>query len=283
MRAPTERFQAFHKQSEKFFVIPDAWDVMSAVVLYHSGYESVSTTSVGLGFALGCPGDTMISKDEMLQMVRAICKASPLPVSVDLESGYADNADDVEDVVRETIEAGAAAIALEDSNGIPGKGLRPAEEHAERIRAARRAADKAGVKLFINGRTDPFWNNDGVADDIKAKESIRRANLYIEAGADGAFISGFKPIAADTLKTLVQGLKAGLSTLIGAGGPSVDEMEKIGVRRLHLGSLPTRAQFGYLTQAIKEMRENRDPGLLNKYAIPTKDINALVRPYWQTR
>lgn len=283
MRASESKFCDFHKLHERFFVLPDAWDIMSAVILEHCGYKAISTTSVGLGFALGCPGDTAISKDEMLQMVTAICRAATVPVSVDLESGYADTAAGVEDVVREVIQAGAVAVALEDSDGIPGKALRPAEEHAERIRAARRAADKEKAPLFINGRTDGFWINDDIPNDIKTHEAIRRGNLYLSAGADGVFISGHKPIPADIVGALAKGFDRPFSTLIGSSGPSITEFERLGVRRLHLGSLPTRAQYGYLKQAIERVRDHGDASLLNQYAIPTKDINGLVRPFWQSR
>ena len=283
MRASESKFRDFHKLHERFFVLPDAWDVISAVILEHCGYKAIATTSVGLGFALGCPGDTAISKDEMLTMVTAICRAATGGVSVDLESGYADTAGGVEDVVREVIQAGAVAIALEDSDGIPGKVLRPAEEHAERIRAARRAADKEKVPLFINGRTDGFWINDDIPNDIKTREAIRRGNLYRAAGADGVFISGFKAIPADVIEALVRGIDGPFSSLISANGPTIAEFERLGVRRVHLGSLPTRAQYGYLKQALERLRDHGDASLLNQYAIPTREINSLLRSYWQSR
>jgi 2-methylisocitrate lyase-like PEP mutase family enzyme len=283
MQASNETFAAFRKLHERFFVLPDAWDVMSAILIEHCGYPAVSTTSVGLGFALGCPGDIAISKDEMLDVVGHISSAVKVGVAVDLESGYADTPEGVERVVAEVIAAGAVGVALEDSDGIPGMALRPAEEHAGRIRAARRAADRAGVALFINGRTDPFWMNDGVSDDDKAREAIRRSQIYLEAGADGMFISGYKAIPAPIVARMVQAIKAPFSTLMSAGGPSIAEFEQLGVKRLHSGSLPTRALWGMLDRAFVAMRDQGDLSLCFQYAPTTKQINEVMRPRWQAQ
>lgn len=283
MRASDQIFQDFIKLHDRFFVLPDAWDIMSTVAIRHCGYPAVSTTSVGLGFDLGCPGDIAISKDQMLSMVGAICRAAQCGVSVDLESGYADTPEGVAGVVGEVIELGATGIALEDSDGIPGARLRPAEEHAERIRAARRAADRARVPLFINGRTDGFWINDGIPDDEKATEALRRSRLYLDAGADGIFISGYKAIPAPIIARLIGGIPAPFSTLVSAGGPSIAEFRQLGVRRLHLGSLPTRAQYGFLEQALQRVRTDDDTALFNQHALPTKAMNELFRPFWNSQ
>jgi len=283
MRASIQTFEAFRKLHERFFVLPDAWDIMSAVLIEHCGYPAVSTTSVGLGFALGCPGDTAISKDEMIKAVAQICSFVTIGVAVDLESGYADTPGGVEQVVGEVIEAGAVGVALEDSDGIPGKALRPAEEHAERIRAARRAAERAGVPLYINGRTDPFWINDGVADEIKMREAIRRSEIYLAAGADGMFISGYKAIPGPVIAQMVAAIKAPFSTLTSTNGPSVAEFERLGVRRLHPGSLPTRALWGMLESAFVALRERGDLSQFNQNAPATRDINQVLRPLWQAR
>jgi 2-methylisocitrate lyase-like PEP mutase family enzyme len=283
MRASDEKFRAFRDLRQRFSVLPEAWDVVSAAVIDSCGFPAIGTTSVGLGLALGCPSDTAISKDEMLQVVTAICAIARAPVCIDLESGYADTAAGVGAVVREVIEAGAIGFNIEDSDGIPGKDLRPADEHAERIGAARRVADEEKALLYIVGRTDSFWLlNDDRPDEAKAQESIERANLYLSAGADAIFISGRTGLSEAVLRALIAGIDGPVNTLASAKGLSVADFERLGVRTLHLGSLSMRAQTGYLKRCIERLREG-DLALQTEFAIPTKDINELVRPYWQSR
>ncbi len=282
MKADAALFAEFRRLTQDFIIVPDAWDIMSAVVMQTCGYKAISTTSVGLGFAIGAPADIIIPRDDMLRVVRDICAAVKVPVSVDLESGYADTIDGVEEVVRMTIDAGAAAVALEDSDGVPGKALRPAEEHAERIRAARRAADKEKVALFINGRSDCFWLNDGKSDADKVAESIRRGNLYLDAGANGVFISSSRPLSPAILRELASGLRGPLSVLFSSPEIPVADYAGLGVKRLILGSLPMRAQTGYMMKALNAVKDTGDSSGFQQFAIPTKDINGLVRPFWQT-
>ncbi len=282
MRASEEKFSIFRKLAEKFLVVPDAWDIVSAIIMENCGYPAISTTSAGLGLALGCPAEDVISRSEMVRVVGDICRAVKVPVSVDLESGYADSADGVEETTHEVIEAGVVAVSLEDSDGVPGKALRPAEEHAERIRAAKRAAEKHKVALFVNGRSDGFWINDGVPDSEKAREAVRRGNLYLAAGADGVFISGNKAFSSELISTLVSGLKGPLNVLVYPKGPGLSELERLGVRRATLGSGPMRAQTGFLHHLLTRVREDRDLSLLDQYGIPTKELNKLVKPYWQS-
>lgn len=283
MRANDEKVQGFRKLYEQFVVIPDAWDIVSAVILEQCGYKAISTTSAGLGLAVGCPVDDAISRNEMVRVVTGICRAVTVPVSVDLESGYSDTASGVEETTRAVIEAGVVAVAIEDSDGVPGKALRPAEEHAERIRAARRAAEKAKISLFINGRSDGFWINDDIPEEEKVREAIRRGNLYLAAGADGIFISGNKAFSPEIVRALVAGLRGPLNVLVYPNGPSISELGRLGVRRITLGSLPMRAQAGFLKHVISKVRETGDLSALSEYGIPMKDLNNLVRAFWQSR
>lgn len=283
MRASDSKFRDYRALREGFSVLPEAWDILSAAIIDTCGFPAVGTTSVGLGMALGCPGDTAISKNEMLGAVRAICRAVKVPVCVDLESGYADTATGVGEVVGEVIEAGAVGFNIEDSIGIPGKGLRPADEHADRVRACRRVAEREGVPLHIVGRTDSFWLlNDDRPDEVKAEEAIRRANLYLSAGADAIFVSGRTGLTPDVIAVLVAGIDGPFNTLISPKIKSIEDFRQLGVRTLHTGSLGTRAQTGYLKQAMKRLREG-DPSLQTQFAIPTKEINEFVRPYWKSR
>jgi 2-methylisocitrate lyase-like PEP mutase family enzyme len=283
MKASADRFAEFHRLYRDFFIVPGAADIMTAIMMQHAGFKAIGTSSVALGLQLGCPGSAAISKEEMIRVVADICRAVALPVSIDLESGYSDNAAGVEDVTREVIRAGVVAFNLEDSDGIPGRGLRPQEEHCERIRAARRGADREGVALFINGRTDPFWNVDGKSMQEKAEESVRRANAYMAAGADGVFISGVKGIPAEIIAFMVERIDGPFSTMLNTNGPTIEELRQMGVRRLTLGGLVARSQAGYVAAALRELLAANDVSLFKKYELPLGELNPLVAPFWAGR
>jgi len=280
MVASKELFARARELESGFYILPDIGDIMGAVLAVDAGYPAVGTTSVGLGFVHGCPATDAVSRDVMLESVIAICRAVQVPVFVDLEQGYADAASGVGEVVGEVLEAGAVGFNIEDSNGIPGAPLRPAEEHAERIAAAREAADKLGLPALITGRTDLFWLNAEMSPQERAEEAIRRANLYLAAGADSIFISGRKAIPADILRQLVAGINGQLNSLISAGGPTLAEYRDLGIHRLQTGSMIVRAQSGLVRQALKQLTEF-DTSLFDKFAIPTPELNKLVDGYWK--
>jgi 2-methylisocitrate lyase-like PEP mutase family enzyme len=282
MKASIEKFHTFRKLHSDFLVLPGACDLLSAMMLQECGYPAVATTSVGLGYPVGCPQEYMIPKEQMLELVGNICRAVSVPVELDFESGYSDTAEGVVDSVLEVIDLGVVAIRLEDSDGIPGKGMRPPEEHCERIRAARRAGEKAGVPLFITGRTDPFWNDDGETIEAKIAESIRRSNLYLEAGADAIFVSARAGMNKDTVTQLVKGIKGEFATLYKPGGPSIAELKAIGVKRLTAGAMLINAQMAFLEKALRNLQKG-DISLFEQFRAPSKKLNDQVKPYWESR
>lgn len=283
MKASLEKFESFRNLHHGFLVLPGACDLLSALMLQECGFPAVATTSVGLGYPVGCPQDQAISKELMLEIVGNICRAVSVPVELDFESGYSETIKGVEASVKEVIELGVVAIRLEDSNGIPGKGMRPAEEHADRIRAARRAAESAGVPLFITGRSDPFWNDDGESTEAKIADSIRRSNIYLEAGADAIFVSSKYLMPKETVAQLVAGIKGEFATLYKPGGPTIAELKALGVHRLTAGAMLINAQMAFLEQALRRLNDNYDISLIEQFQFPTKKLGDHVRAYWKGR
>lgn len=131
-------------------VLPNAWDRVSARLGEEAGAAAVATTSAGLAWELGTPDGDRLERDRALAAVAAVASAVGVPVSADIESGYAADAAGVADTVRAVLAAGAVGINIEDAPHAPGRGpLRPVAERAERIAAALAAADEAGVPLFV--------------------------------------------------------------------------------------------------------------------------------------
>ncbi len=280
MKADIQTFKRFREAHENFLVLPGAADLLGAIMLQETGFPAVATTSVALGYAVGCPQSKAISKDLMFDIVGKMCRAVSIPVSIDFEDGYSETTEGVAENVRKVIDLGVVALRIEDSDGIPGKGLRPAEEHAERIRIVRRTAEDMGVPLFITGRSDPFWNDDGVSIADKAAEAIRRGNIYVEAGADAIFVSSRAPMVRETVAALVGGIKAPFATMYNPSGLSISELKELGVRRLSMGALAISSQLGFLEEGLREVQAHGTTDLFSKYKLPPARMSSLVEKYW---
>jgi 2-methylisocitrate lyase-like PEP mutase family enzyme len=159
-------------------VLPNAWDVGSAVIMADAGFPAVATTSAGIAFAQGLPDGERISKLRMLEIAGAIAAAVPVPVTADLEAGYGPKPEHVAATVRDAIAAGLAGCNIEDTLGRGGRKLYDFEAAVDRIRAGAEAANSAGVAFVLNARTDPYLSQLGDARTNFA-ESVRRANAYL--------------------------------------------------------------------------------------------------------
>src|SRR5213595_1817972 len=174
-----ERFRALHT-GPRMLVLPNAWDAVSARLIEQGGFPAIATSSAGVAWALGYADGERISRGEMLAVVRRVVQGVRVPVTADVEAGYGATAEAAAETARGVIAAGAVGMNLEDAK--PEGSLLPMEAQAERVRAARAAAPH----LVINARTD-WFPKAGI------EEAIRRANAYLAAGADCAFV----PFVAD--------------------------------------------------------------------------------------
>lgn len=196
-----------------------------------------------------------------------------IPVSADIESGYGTTPADVAETVRMAIAAGAIGINIEDAGCGSGALLRPVSESAERVAAARGAAEREGVPLFINARADVFLVG-GEPDSILIERALERFDAYAAAGADGVFAPG--ATGSSTIGTLVERTDLPLNVLASPAGPSIAELADLGVARVSSGSVPNRATLGLSHMLAKEYLES---GTLNSAAeaLDYKHVNELLR------
>jgi 2-methylisocitrate lyase-like PEP mutase family enzyme len=237
-------FRALHDRDAPPLRLLNAWDAGSAKVLVAAGAPALGTTSAGVAFALGLPDGERLTRGAMLAAVGAIAGAVGVPVSADLEAGYADEPAGVAETVRLALDAGAVGFNLEDGR-IDGS-LAPVDEHAARVRAAVAAVRASGIPAFVNARTDCVWLDAG--DEA---ETIARLRAYAEAGADGLFVPG----ATDPglLARLVAAAPLPLNVLAGPALPPVDELARLGVARVSSGSGPARLAFSAAYAAAQEL------------------------------
>ena len=193
-----ENFRALHHGAASL-VLPNAWDAGTAVLVANAGFPAIATTSAGVAFAMGRADGQQISRDDMLRAIESISARVSLPVTADIEAGYGDTPEEVGETGRLSIEAGAVGINLEDGIDHAAGTLYELPLAVERIAAARDAGQAAGVPLVINGRTDVYFS-PSLSDEEKFDEAVSRANAYIEAGADCAFV--IRVAEADAIRDL---------------------------------------------------------------------------------
>ncbi|MFF9243960.1 isocitrate lyase/phosphoenolpyruvate mutase family protein [Streptomyces sp. NPDC014776] len=250
-------------------VLPNAWDTTSARIVEDAGAAAVATTSAGLAWALGAADGDRLDRDRALDAVARVTGAVRVPVTADVESGYAADAAGVGDTIRRVIAAGAVGVNIEDAlYGSGEDALRPVAEQAERLTAAREAADAIGVPLFVNARIDTFLRGAGGVD-----LTLERAAAFLAAGADGIFVPGVvDPVA---VKALAEGIDAPLNVMAGPGAPSVAELAALGVARVSIGSGIAQAAHAVVRRAARELLGEGTYGALAG-GLDYGELNALL-------
>lgn len=256
------------------FVMPNAWDAGSALVLADAGFPALATTSAGIAFSLGkqdyqvSEGRLAVSREEMFERMRQIARAVPLPVNGDLEAGFGDEPEQVAETVRLAIEAGLAGGNIEDKR--PGGSLYDEGLAVERIAAARAAIDAAGSSFVLTARTDAFQTSSPEA----LAAVIGRANRFREAGADCLFAPGASDL--ETVRTLVREIAGPLNVVMGLGGSEGNARALLaaGVQRISLGGSIARSALGFVRRCAQELRDAGSIGFAAAQ-IPQSELNAL--------
>ncbi|MGR3875609.1 isocitrate lyase/PEP mutase family protein [Streptomyces graminifolii] len=231
-------------------VLPNAWDAASASQIAAAGAQAIATTSAGVAWALGRNDGHGMTRELAAEAIGRITASVDVPVTADIEGGYGTSPEDVAATVRAVVSAGAAGINLEDSVS-PGGPLHDADLQAARIRAAREAAADAGLPvLFINVRTDVYLFNIG-EESGRLDDVTRRAAVYAYAGADGLFVPGL--VDLPTVAELATRTALPVNIMAGPGAPSVEELRKVGVRRVSVGSAIPQAAYALAKRAATEI------------------------------
>jgi 2-methylisocitrate lyase-like PEP mutase family enzyme len=232
------------------FVLPNAWDAGSARILEQVGFPAIATTSAGIAWSLGVPDGGHLDLGTVFEQIGRIVAAVDVPVTADLESGYAD----VGETVRRAVEVGAVGGNLEDQVGGVLFGI---DEATDRIAAARAAAPPE--TFVINARTDTWFG--GVSGD-PFDATVERALRYVEAGADCVFVPGV--VEEDDVRRLAEAIPAPLNIVAGlASLTDAPTLFSLGVKRISLGGSLARAAYSHLERAAVELRDAGTLGFLD--------------------
>jgi 2-methylisocitrate lyase-like PEP mutase family enzyme len=247
-QAKAQSFKAMHREGA--LVLPNAWDAGSAAVMAAHGARAIATTSGGVSWSLGRPDGQGLSRDDMVEQVRRIAAAVDVPVTADVEGGYGPTPEDVAQTVEAVIAAGVVGVNIEDSQK-PGGPLFDSQEQAERLRAARAAAQRAGLpELVINARTDVFLFGIGNPGD-RLVDVIARAEEYEEAGIDSLFVPGLLDLT--TLAELVKAVSVPLNVMVSPGAPTVTALAEAGVRRVSVGTAMAQSAYGLVANMTEQV------------------------------
>ena len=225
MKTDADLFHELHA-GPRVLMLANCWDAGSARLLESLGASAIATTSAGLAWSLGYGDIDDLPIKALVPAVAAIARVIDVPLSVDMVGGYADDPAHVGENVAAVVAAGAVGINLED-------GAASADHTARKIEAARSAADRAGVRLYINARTDVYLRGL-VADPERVAESIARGRRYRDAGASGFFVP--KVVEENAIAEIAQAVDLPLNVLAWTGLPPASRLAELGVRRLSAGS-----------------------------------------------
>src|SRR3984885_1546071 len=265
-----DKLRALHNGPD-ILLFANAWDVASARILERLEFPAIATTSAGIANTLGYADSQQITSVEMLRVVSHIAHAVNIPVTADMEAGYATSAVQMHQVALQLIEAGAVGLNLEDGEDDEAR-VSETQAHVEKIQAVKEAGMQSGIPLVINARTDAYWATASPSPNRFA-ECVSRANLYRQAGADCIFVPGMKKI--DEIKKFLQESPGPMNVLGGPGGPTIDELKAAGVRRVSLGSGPSRAALGLLREIATELKSKGTYETLARYMLPASEVNAM--------
>ncbi|HJZ78021.1 MAG TPA: isocitrate lyase/phosphoenolpyruvate mutase family protein [Vicinamibacterales bacterium] len=267
-----DQLRSLHR-TPPIFVLPNAWDAASARLFVAEGFPAVATTSAGVAASLGYPDGGAVPAREMFEAVARIVRSVKVPVTADIEHAYAATPDAVADNVLRVIAAGAVGINLEDY--VPGAtDLEPLVLQVDKIKAIVKAANKAGVRIVINARTDVFLRALGPAE-VRLGTAIERGKAFLAAGADCVFVPGVRD--PETISALVTGIGGPLNVLAVAGSPSIAELEALGVARVSVGSGPMRATLALVRDVARELKEHGTYSAFTSKSMAFDDVNELMK------
>jgi 2-methylisocitrate lyase-like PEP mutase family enzyme len=266
-----ERFRALHER-DGAFIIPNPWDIGTARLLAHLGFEALATTSAGYAFSVGRP-DSTVSRAETLAHVAAIVSATDLPVSADLENGFGDAPEAAAETIALAAAAGLAGGSIEDVPGrtgpASGSNVYDIAHAADRIRAAAEVVRNLPFRFTLTARAENF-----IAGNPDLNDTIARLEAYQEAGADVLYAPGLT--SKDDIAAVVHSVDRPVNVVMGLQGAqlSLAELSALGVKRISVGSALSRAALGAFLRAAAEMRDHGTFTFAND-AVSYRDITSM--------
>lgn len=254
-------------QGPELLLLANAWDAGSARLVESLGAKAVATTSAGLAWANGYPDGDVMPLDRVVAAVASIARVIKVPLSVDMEGGYAPDPAGVGNAVSRVIDAGGIGCNIEDGEGT-------VDALCARIEQAKNSGVKAGVDFWVNARTDVFLA-ELAPPDKRVGEVLARARRYRDAGADSIFVPGLAD--PKEIRDIAGAIDRPLNVMVWPGLPPAADLQKLGVRRLSAGSGITQAVWGRTAALAKIFLSEGRSDVLRHEAMGYGAINPLFR------
>lgn len=239
-----EQFRALHERPGAF-IMPNAWDGASAVLLKHAGFEALGSSSYAIAAALGRPdGFRAVSRADSVANAILLRDLTGLPVNGDLEDGYGPGPEDCVATVEAAIAGGLAGLGIEDTTANPDQPIHEFDAAVARVRAAARAARG---RILLTARADGLINGRPDVD-----EALRRLVAFAEAGADVLYAPGLPDM--DAIRAVVRAVAPKPVNVLIGPGVSLADLASAGVRRVSLGAALYRRAMGGLLAAAEALR-----------------------------
>ncbi len=246
-------FRALHQRGQAF-IIPNPWDVGSARLLAHLGFEALASTSAGYAFSAGKP-DGAISREQLMTHIADLAAATPLPLSADLQNGFGDAPEAAAETIILAASAGAVGGSIEDSKsevsiGAADNPVYELEDAAERIRAAVEASRALPFSFTLTARAENY-----IVGRPDLKDTIRRLQAFQEAGADVLYAPGLS--SPEEIAAVISSVDHPVNVLAGIATMqlTLKGLSALGVKRVSVGSGLARAALGAFLRAAHEMQD----------------------------
>jgi 2-methylisocitrate lyase-like PEP mutase family enzyme len=266
-----ELFRSLHHRDHAF-IIPNPWDIGSARILAHLGFEALATTSMGFAFSTG-KLDGSVDREQVIAHIATIAAATGLPVNADLENGFGDDPETAVETIRLAAAAGAVGGSIEDFTGREDAPIYSLDHAVARVRAAAEAAHSLPFPFTLTARAENYLH--GRAD---ITDTIARLQAYQQAGADVLYAPGLA--TKEDIAAVVRLVDRPVNVVMGLRGVQLGltELSQMGVKRVSVGSTLARAALGALLRAAREMRE-RGTFDFAKNAAGTQEISAMFESF----
>jgi 2-methylisocitrate lyase-like PEP mutase family enzyme len=264
-------FRALHERTGAF-IIPNPWDAGTAKLLASLGFEALATTSLGLSNMLGRVDGTMtVSRAEVLDNCRAIVEATDLPVSADLENGYAHEPRAAAEMIRLAADAGVAGGSIEDATGDAAKPIYDFGLAVERVHAAVETARALPFRFVLTARAENM-----IQGRLDLDDTIKRLQAFEEAGADVLYAPGLRDLA--TIRTVVASVGKPVNVVMSHADPSLSlaQLADAGVKRVSVGGSLSRLALAAFLRGAREMAENGGFTWMRE-TVPSRELKAVFK------
>lgn len=265
---------ALHHGPE-LLLLPNAWDVSSAAVFAHEHFSAIGTTSAGIAATLGYADGEEMTLEDNLAVVSRVANFTTLPVSADMELGYANTVEGVAQTAREVLRAGAVGLNIEDRGCGSESSLAEVSFQTDKIKSMRELANSLDIRLVINARTDVFLVGDDRRQNLD--QAIERGNAYREAGADCVFVPDTGNLDEEAIRVLVNEVDAPINVIAGESTPAIARLQEIGVSRVSVGPRPMRALLSLLREIGKELKTSGTYEMMSASSFSYSDVNSWFR------